>query len=167
MAMAILSKRLLENQTAGRLAEMPLRMVHHRPPKKIAPSRMPTSSATMIADSSLIFFLRFIMHSLILLNQPMPRIRTADDQPNHQQHQRPGMGSRMAPVPPQADHRATERRHCNGPADQTCHAQAEPYSRFPFALCPELASSLRGHLPSEGTLLFQLIAHVENPPIGL
>ena len=36
----------------------------------------------------------------------MPGVGAADDQSSHQQHERPGMRSRMTPIPPEAEHRA-------------------------------------------------------------
>ena len=44
--MLIRSSRLPKNQSAGRLDETPLRTVHQRPPKKIAPSNTPATNAS-------------------------------------------------------------------------------------------------------------------------
>src|SRR5664280_3253551 len=98
--MLIRSSRLPKNQSAGCLDETPLRTVHQRPPKKIAPSKRPATNASARVSNSFIVILLFVPHCLVFLGDPMPRIQTADREPGHQQRQRPGMLARMVFVQP-------------------------------------------------------------------
>src|SRR5580692_4117938 len=111
------------------------------------------------------------MHSVVFLGDPMPGIRTSENQSGDQKHERPGAASRMAPVQPEAKHRTKERRDRDGPTDQSGHAKTKPDTVLPLALHLELAGDLRGYLPEKDRLLFrgpiyQLIAHVETPRNG-
>src|SRR5580658_1531248 len=117
MAIVVLSRRLQRNQTAAHFDEIPQRMVHHRPPKKIEPSITPASTARMNAGASIISF---------LLGHPTPGVGAADHQSSYQRHERPGMPVRMAPIPPAAEHGTQNRRHRHGPSDSSNHAKAGP-----------------------------------------
>ena len=79
--MLIRSSMLPRNQSAGRWDETPLRTVHHRPPKKIAPSTPPASHASISVSVSFIVILLLLAHRLVFLGDPMPRIQTADREP--------------------------------------------------------------------------------------
>src|SRR5689334_22380645 len=98
--MLVRTNWLPTNQSAGWLDERPLRTVHHRPPKKIAPSRTPTTNGRIRVKASFMVFLRFLAHCLVFLGDPMPGIHTTDDQADDQQCQRPGMVSWMMFVQP-------------------------------------------------------------------
>src|SRR5664280_1973553 len=62
--MLIRSSRLPKNQSAGCLDETPLRTVHQRPPKKIAPSKRPATNASARVSNSFIVILLFVPHAL-------------------------------------------------------------------------------------------------------
>src|ERR1035441_9301808 len=85
--MLVRSKRLPKNQSAGCSDEKPLRTVHHRPPKNIAPSKAPVTSASTRLKPSLIMILLLICaHFLVFLIHPMPGIQTSNGQADDQQH---------------------------------------------------------------------------------
>src|ERR1700679_2971885 len=110
------------------------------------PSNAPASSNRVIAGSSVMLILRCLMHLLLFLCHPMPRIEAADGQSDNQQGERPGMYSWMMPVQPKAKHCAEQcwRRH--RPADESRHAETKPDAAVSLAACPELASGLCLHL---------------------
>src|ERR1700690_2618155 len=107
------------------------------------------TNARMTGNDSLIFVLRCILHGLILLIHPMPGIGAADDQSDDQQHQRPGVCTRMVVVQPKAEQCAEQRRYRYGPTNESRHAQTKPDSLIAFALYLELAGSLRAHSTDE------------------
>ena len=76
--MPIRSNMLPRNQSAGDLEKTPLRTVHQRPPKNIAPSKRPATKANTKIKKLFIVFLSFVVHGLVFLGDPMPRIQTAD-----------------------------------------------------------------------------------------
>src|SRR5665647_2881768 len=88
--MLIRSNRLPKNQNAGCSDETPLRTVHQRPPKKMAPSNMPANNASASSKTSFIAILPFVSHGFVFFRYPVPRIEAADREPSHQQRQRPG-----------------------------------------------------------------------------
>src|SRR5664280_62272 len=169
--MVVRSKRLPRNHSAGCSDEKPLRTVHHRPPKNIAPSKAPVTRATTRLKPSFIIILLLIRaHFLVFLIHPMPCIQTSNGQADDQQHQRPGMVSRMAIVQPDTKRRAEQRRNHHRPADQPHHAQTKPDALVGLA-CPELACRLRADLPAKrspifGALGFRLFTHGETPLSG-
>src|ERR1039458_4430636 len=165
--MLVRSHRLPRNQRAARLDETPLRTVHQRPPKNIAPSKMPAARAGSRRKVSFIAHLLFLAHFLILLIHPMPGIQTTDGQADNQQHQRPGMLSRMAIVQPDAQRRAEQRRNHHRPADQPHHAQAKPDALRGLPRL-EFARRLGADLPAQGALVFpalelRFFTHDETP----
>src|ERR1035441_3515737 len=76
--MLVRSNILPKNQSAGRVDAKPLRMVHHRPPKNIAPSKTPASRAGTRLKVSLIVVFLFLSHLLVFLVHPVPGIQAAD-----------------------------------------------------------------------------------------
>ena len=116
--MPIRSSRLPKNQSAGCVDATPLRTVHQRPPKKIAPRAPPASPASASVNVSFIVILLLLPHRLVFLGHPMPRIQTAEGETGHQQRQRPGPCARMASVQPEAERRAEQRRNDHRPADR-------------------------------------------------
>src|SRR5664280_640362 len=124
--MLIRSSRLPKNQSAGCLDETPLRTVHQRPPKKIAPSKPPATPASPSVRVSFIVILLSVPHGLVLLGDPIPRIQAADRQSGHQQRQCPGVLAWMVFVQPDTERCAEQRRNNDRPADEPHHAQAEP-----------------------------------------
>src|ERR1035438_3069079 len=100
--MLIRSNMLPRNQNAGDLEEMPLRTVHQRPPKKIAPSKSPAINASARNKTLFIVVLRFVVHGLVFLGNPVPRIQTADRQSDHQQRQCPWMFAWVMIIQPDA-----------------------------------------------------------------
>src|ERR1035437_4589579 len=109
--MLIRNSPLPRNHRAGCFDDRPLRTVHHRPPKKIAPSKKPTTPAKASISVSFIGILLFLPHGLVFLDDPVPRIQTADRETGHQQRQRPGMLARVVLVQPETERRAEERRN--------------------------------------------------------
>jgi hypothetical protein len=74
----------------------------------------------------------------------------------------------MVPIPPKAEHRANQRRHRDGPTNQSGHAETEPDTLASLTLGPELAGSLRCYLPGKGSLLSwwlicRIIPHAATP----
>src|ERR1035438_673162 len=163
--MLVRSNRLPKNQSAGWLEEKPLRTVHHRPPKNIAPSKTPITRASARLKISFIVILLLLAHLLVFFVHPVPGIQTADYQAGDQQRQRPGMPSWMVMVQPDAKRRAEQRRNHHGPADQPHHPQAKPDAlvRLPR---PELACRLRAHLPAKRSSGFRVFTHDETPLTG-
>src|ERR1035438_9535329 len=121
--MLVRSRTLPKNQSSGSSDEKPLRTVHHRPPKNIAPSKAPvTRASTRLKPSFIMILLLIRAHFLVFLIHPMPCIQTPNGLADDQQHQRPGMVSRMAIVQPDTKRRAEQRRNHHRPADQPHHA---------------------------------------------
>src|SRR5271156_6596704 len=169
--MLIRSSRLPKNQSAGRWDERPFRTVHQRPPKKIAPSHAPAANASARDKKSFIVILLFVPNLLVFLGHPMPRIQTADDQADNQQHQSPGLGSGIALVQPETERRAEQRGNHYRPADQAHHAQTEPDARRGVTPGFELARRLRADLLTEGGLWLQelvlgFVRHCGKSPCG-
>src|SRR5581483_7924027 len=102
---------LPRNHSAGRLEETPLRTVHQRPPKKMAPSKNPAAKATAGIRNSFIVALRFVLHCFCFLRDPIPSVQTSDRQPDHQERQGPRMFAWMVFIQPDAERRAEKRRH--------------------------------------------------------
>src|ERR1035437_8239854 len=123
--MPIRTSRLAKNQSAGCLDETPLRTVHQSPPKNTAPSPPPAALASTNTRLSFIVILLFLLHCLFFLDDPMPRVQTADREPAHQQRQSPGMLARMVFVQPDTKRCTEQRRNRHRPADKAHHAQAE------------------------------------------
>src|ERR1700722_3965500 len=94
---------LPKNQSAGRRAERPLRTVHQRPAKKIAPSTRPAAPASNNGSGSFIVRPLVISHCLFFIGDPMPRVQTTNREPHDQERERPGMGSGMMFVQPDAE----------------------------------------------------------------
>src|ERR1022692_3546612 len=138
--MLVRSNILPKNQSAGRVDAKPLRMVHQRPPKNIAPSKTPASRAGTRLKVSLIVIFLLLSHLLVFLVHPVPGIEAADCQAGDQQHQRPGMSSRMAIVQPDTERRAEQRRNHHRPADKPHHPQAKPDALVRLTR-PELTSN--------------------------
>src|ERR1700733_5967041 len=169
--MPVRSNRLPKNSIAGCLDDIPLRTVHQRPPKNIAPSETPATSANTRTKASYIVVLLFVSHLLVFLAHPMPGIQTADDQTDYQQRQRPGNLSRMTIVQPDTERGSEQRRDHHRPADQTHHAQAEPDPLRGVAPRLQLTRCLRGDLPAERIAIiraldFRFFTHGETPPGG-
>src|ERR1700722_4937654 len=104
--MPVRSNTLPKNQSPGCLDEKPLRTVHQRPPKNIAPSKMPVTRASARLKASFIVILLSVSHFLLFLGDPMPRIETTDCESGNQQSQRPGMFARVVFVQPNTERRA-------------------------------------------------------------
>ncbi len=153
--MLIRSSRLPKNQSPGFLDEKPLRTVHQRPPKNITPRKKPATIAGTRRKVSFITILLFLSHCLVFLGHPMPGIQTAETQAHNQQHQRPGMASRMAIVQPDTKRRAEQCRNHHRPADKPHHAQAKPDTLRNVALRLELTFYLRRDFPAERCLIFR------------
>src|SRR6202451_84010 len=98
--MLIRNNMLTKNQDAGCLDESPLRTVHKRPPKKIAPSTPPARNARANVRVSFIVSLLIVPHGLVFLGTPVPGVETAERKPGYQERKRPGMFSRMMLVQP-------------------------------------------------------------------
>src|SRR5580704_6381959 len=116
--MLIRSSRLPANQNAGNWDETPLRIVHQRPPKKIAPSAVPASQASARVRVSFMVAILFVIHCLVFLRNPMPRVEAAKREAAKQQRERPGVGSGMAPVQPDTERYAEQHRHGYRPPDK-------------------------------------------------
>src|ERR1022692_2352652 len=159
--MLVRSNRLPKNRSAGCLDETPLRTVHQRPPKNIAPSRTPPSRASTRPKASVIVVLLFVSHLLVFLAHPMPGIQTAENQADDQKRQRPGDLSWIALVQPDTERRAEQRRDHYRPADQSHHAQAKPDALGGVSVRLGFAGRLRGNLAAE-----RFVTHGETPPGG-
>src|ERR1035438_1388786 len=86
--MVMRSSRLPRNHSAGCLEDTPLRTVHQRPPKKIAPSTPPASHAsTSVEASFIVVVLPFLPHRPVFLGDPVPRVEAAKQEAGHQQRQ--------------------------------------------------------------------------------
>src|ERR1035438_2630533 len=167
--MAVRSNTLHRNQSAGCLDDTPLRTVHQRPPKNIAPTKTPVSRDSARRTISFVMILLFLLHLLVFLPHPMPGIRAADDQARNQQSQRPGMFSRMAIVEPDTERRAEQRRNNHRPSDKPHKTQAKPDILPGATPRLELACCLRAYFPAEESpslraFDFRFLTHGETPP---
>src|SRR5664279_1758150 len=101
--MLIRSNMLPKNQNAGCSDETPLRTVHQRPPKKMAPSNRPANNDSASNKTSFIGILLFLPDGFVFIRHPVPRIEAADREPGHQQRERPGVLSWIVPVQPHTE----------------------------------------------------------------
>src|SRR5450830_122213 len=147
--MHIRSNMLPVNQSAGRLELTPRRTVHHRPPKKIAPSKMPATNANAKLNGSFITVLLLLVYFPVFLGHPMPRIEATEPQSDGQQHERPGTAPWIAIVQPDSECRAEQRRHHHRPSNQAHHAQSRPHDMRDMTLGLEFSRLLLAHLKAE------------------
>src|SRR5476651_801299 len=105
--MATRNSRLAANQSPGRLEGIPWRIVHHRPPKNIAPSTIPAAPASSSAGTSFMVIL-IVLHRLALVGDPTPCIETSKRKSRDQQRKGPGMFSGVVMVQPPAERGAEQ-----------------------------------------------------------
>ena len=152
--MLIRSSRLPRNQSAGCLDETPLRTVHQRPPKKIAPSKTPATNASTRVRVSFIVILLFVPHLPCLPWRPNARHSNSRSiKPGHQQRQRPGMACPDSVCPTR--YRAPRRAASEPTTDQPISPIMPKPNQTPWrGVAPrlELARRLRADLPAERRL---------------